>query len=128
MGKKRKPKLSPEEIMERIIDREQLQERKENILKPKEEEKPKEEVKEVKKEVKWFEKPMTKDKFKVIEHTDNKWYAQYEGWKTNVWIGGYDTEKDVNDVIKSYIKETKKPPMYRNITNVHSVLLDIEKG
>ena len=73
----------------------------------------------------WFEKPMTKDKFKVIEHTDNKWYAQYEGWKTNVWIGGYDTEKDVNDVIKSYIKETKKPPMYRNITNVHSVLLDM---
>jgi hypothetical protein len=71
---------------------------------------------------------MTKDKFKVIEHTDNKWYAQYEGWKTNVWIGGYDTEKDVNDVIKSYIKETKKPPMYRNITNVHSVLLEIEKG
>ena len=29
--------------------------------------------------------------------------------------------------IKSYVKETKKPPMYRNITNVHSVLLEIEK-
>ena len=50
MAKKRKPKLSPEEIMERIIDKDSLKERKENILKPKEEEKPKEEVKEVKSE------------------------------------------------------------------------------
>ena len=128
MAKKKKPKLSPEEIMEKIIDREQLQERKENLLKPKEEKTNDVKVEETKKELKWFQTPMTKDKFTIIEHTDKKWYAQYEGWKSNIWIGGYETEKEVNDVIKSYIKETKKPPMYRNITNVHSILLEIEKG
>ena len=31
MAKKRKPKLSPEEIMARIIDTEQLKERKESV-------------------------------------------------------------------------------------------------
>lgn len=129
MAKKRRPKLSPEEIMERIIDREQLKERKENGSKQiVNEELPKNELKEETKELKWFQKPMLKEKFTIIEHTDKKWYAQYEGWKSNIWIGGYDSEKEVNDVIKSYIKETKKPPMNRNIINVHSVIMEIEKG
>lgn len=127
MTKKRKPKLSPEEIMERIIDKDSLKERKENILKPKEEETTKEEVKkEEKKELKWFEKPMTKDKFTVKE-LNGKYYAQYEGWKQNVWIGAYESEKEVEDVIKMYVKETKKKQIDRNIKNVHSVILDIKK-
>ena len=123
MAKKRKPKLSPEEIMDRIIDKEQLKERKENVKQTiKEETKTEEPKQETKKELKWFEKPMTKDKF-ITKEINGKFYAQYEGWKQNVWIGEYETEKELDDVIKMYVKETKKPPMYRNITNVHSVLL-----
>ena len=40
MAKKRKPKLSPEEIMERIIDKEQLKERKESVKQVVKEEEP----------------------------------------------------------------------------------------
>ena len=125
MAKKRKPKLTPEEIMARIIDHDKLKERKESVKQTVKEEEPKiEPKKEIKKELKWFEKPMTKDKFTIKEH-NGSYYAQYEGWKENVWIGAYETEKDVEDVIKMYVKETKKNPIDRNIKNVHSVILDI---
>ena len=120
MVKKRKPKLSPEEIMERIIDKEQLKERKESVKQVKEEPK---EV-ETKKELKWFEKPMSKDKF-IVKEIDGKFFAQYEGWKESVWIGAYETEKEVEDVIKMYVKETKKNPIERILKNVHSIIMDI---
>lgn len=126
MGKrKRKPKLSPEEIMARIINTEQLKERKEvskqNI---KENNKEKEIKVEEIKELKWFEKPMVKDKF-IIKEIDNKFYAQYEGWKPNIWIGAYNSEQELLDVIKMYIKETKKKPIDRNMRNIHSIIIDI---
>lgn len=124
MGKrKRKPKLSPEEIMARIINTEQLKERKEvskqNI---KENNKEKEIKVEEIKELKWFEKPMLKSKF-IIKEIDNKFYAQYEGWKPNIWIGAYNSEQELLDIIKMYIKETKKKPIDRNMKNIHSIIL-----
>lgn len=123
MAKKRKPKLSPEEIMARIIDTEQLQERKESVKSiPKIEEK--ETDKEEIKELKWFQKPMLKTKF-IIKEINGKFYAQYEGWKSNIWIGSYDTEKELNDVINMYVKETKKKPINRNMKNIHSIIIDI---
>ena len=123
MAKKRKPKLSPEEIMARIIDAEQLKERKEtvkSIPNIEEKETDKEEIK----ELKWFQKPMLKTKF-TIKEINGKFYAQYEGWKSNIWIGSYDTEKELNDVINMYVKETKKKPIHRNMKNIHSVIIDI---
>lgn len=124
MAKKRKPKLSPEEIMERIIDKEQLKERKENVKQVVKEEPKDVEIKnESKKELKWFEKPMTKDKF-IIKEIDGKFFAQYEGWGESVWIGAYDSEKEMEDVIKMYVKETKKNPIDRILKNVHSVILN----
>lgn len=120
MAKKRKPKLSPEEIMARIIDEEQLKERKESSKSSSKKIKT-EEIKEENKELKWHQKPMKKEKFKVQE-IDNKFFAQYDEWKENIWIGPYDTEKDVNDVINMYVKETKKKPINRIMKNIHSIL------
>lgn len=69
---------------------------------------------------------MKKTLFKT-EKYKGKFYGQYEGWSENTWIGPYDTEKQLNDVIKSYIEETKKPVMERNIKNVHSIVLKIKE-
>lgn len=123
MGKKKK--LTTEEIMERIIDTDILEKRKSVSKNNKEEKNTIIEVNKNKIEVekKWFQKPMVKDKFFVKEH-NNKWYARYEDWKENIWIGAYDSEKELLDVIKSYIKETKKPPIDRNIKNIHSILIN----
>ena len=125
MAKKRKKKLTTAEIMEKIIDKEQLSERKKNLLNE-EEKKPSLKIIEIidNKEKKWFEIPMKKEKFIIKEH-ENKFYAQYEGWKSNIWIGAYNTKEEIDEVIKSYVKETKKKPIDRNIKNIHSILIDL---
>lgn len=120
---KAKKKLTSSEIMERVIDVEELEKRKQSLIK--EEAFPKEEVVTIK-EKRWWELPMKKTLFKT-EKYKGKFYGQYEGWSENVWIGPYDTEKQLNDVIKSYVEETKKPVMERNIKNVHSIVLKIKE-
>jgi hypothetical protein len=114
---KAKKKLTSSEIMERVIDVEELEKRKQSLIK--------EEVLTIK-EKRWWELPMKKTLFKT-EKYKGKFYGQYEGWSENVWIGPYDTEKQLNDVIKSYVEETKKPVMERNIKNVHSIVLKIKE-
>lgn len=113
---KTKKKLTSSEIMERVIDVEELEKRKQTLIK---------EVVTIK-EKRWWELPMKKTLFKT-EKYKGKFYGQYEGWSENVWIGPYDTEKQLNDVIKSYVEETKKPVMDRNIENVHSIVLKIKE-
>jgi len=120
---KAKKKLTSSEIMERVIDVEELEKRKQNLVK--EEPVSKEETV-IEKEKQWWQLPMKKALFKTKKH-EGKFYGQYEGWSENVWIGPYDTEKRLNDVIKSYVEETKKPVMDRNIKNVHSILLNIKE-
>lgn len=114
---KTKKKLTSSEIMEQVIDVEELEKRKQTLIK--------EEVVTIK-EKRWWELPMKKTLFKT-EKYKGKFYGQYEGWSENVWIGPYDTEKQLNDVIKSYVEETKKPVMDRNIENVHSIVLKIKE-
>lgn len=120
---KTKKKLTSSEIMERVIDVEELEKRKQTLIK--EEAFSKEEVVTIK-EKQWWQLPMKKTLFKTKKH-EGKFYGQYEGWNECVWIGPYDTEKQLNDVIKSYVEETKKPPMDRDIKNIHSVVLKIKE-
>lgn len=122
----KKKKLTTEEIMERIIDIDSLEKRKTTSKNKKEVSEFKIEIKknDIKVEKKWFQKPMIKENFEIKEY-ENKWFARYNEWKEHIWIGAYESEKELIDVVKSYIKETKKPPMERNIKNIHSILIDI---
>lgn len=124
MAKKKKQKLTTAEIMKIIIDEDLLKERKETaasaitkstivkeekfIIKPK-----------------WFETQIKKSDF-IIKEYENKFYARHNEWKNNIWIGAYDSEKELNDVINSYVKETKKKPMDRNIKGIKSILIDFD--
>ena len=129
MAKKvEKKKKTIKEIMANIIDEESLNKRKKEIIEKNDEKiielnenRSKVEIIEDKK---WWELPMEKEKFKCKSH-EGKYYAQYEGWNKNLWIGPYETKKDLNNVIKSYIEETKKNVLERNIQNIHSILLDM---
>jgi hypothetical protein len=124
MAKKKKQKLTTAEIMKIIIDEDLLKERKETaasaitkstiikeekfIIKPK-----------------WFETQIKKSDF-IIKEYENKFYARHNEWKNNIWIGAYDSEKELNDVINSYVKETKKKPMDRNIKGIKSILIEFD--
>lgn len=120
---KKKKKLSTAEIMKAIIDEDLLSERRE-ISAPKQKIEVIEEVVEEKKEYKWFEIPIKKSDFIIKEH-DSKFYARHKEWKKNIWIGAYESEKEVEDVIKSYVKETKKSSIDRKLINVHSILIEL---
>ena len=76
-------------------------------------------------EKKWFEKEITADCFIKRSDKKGKYYAQHKEWKQNIWIGAYDTEKELDKVLKDYITSSKKPPMARLIVkNLHSILMD----
>lgn len=117
--KKKVEKLSTKQIMSLIVDENLLAEKREQSKK----EKPKETVEqETKQKEKWWEN-LSKSDFIKKEH-DGRFYARHKSWKNNIWIGAYSSEKEVDSVINSYIREIKKPPMYRNIKNVHSICSD----
>lgn len=123
VSKTKKKKLTGSEIMERVIDVEALEKRKQVIVK---EEPIIENEVITTKEKQWWELPMKKSLFKTQKYED-KYYGQYDAWKNDVWIGPYDTEKELNDVIKSYVEETKKPQKDRDIKNIHSIILKIKE-
>ena len=121
MAKKKKQKLTTAEIMKIIIDEDLLKERKETAASAI----TKTTIVNEKFEIipKWFEIPIKKSDFIIKEH-ENKFYAKHNKWKNNIWIGAYDSEKELNDVINSYVKETKKKPIDRNIKGIKTILIE----
>ena len=79
-------------------------------------------------EPKWFEKSMEDGAFEEREGKDGKIYGRYNEWKDTIWIGPYKTSEELDKVIQSYLKETKKPfGKRKEIKNVHSIIIDDEK-
>jgi hypothetical protein len=79
-------------------------------------------------EPKWFEKSMEDGAFEEREGKDGKIYGRYNEWKDTIWIGPYKTSEELDKVIQSYLKETKKPfGKRKEIKNVHSIIIEDEK-
>lgn len=80
-----------------------------------------------KKEPKWYEKCMDEGIFEQRTGKDDKIYGHYNEWKETVWIGPYKDEDELNKVIASYTKETKKPfGKRKEIKNIHSIIVEKE--
>ena len=72
--------------------------------------------------VQWWEKELKIDEF-VTKENNGKWFGHYSVWKKNIWIGPYESEQEVNKVIKDYVRESKKPIGSRILKNIHSIIL-----
>lgn len=122
----KKKKLTTEQIMEAIIDKDMLEERK-NAASSKSKTTVVIETKvddSVEKEpLKWFELPIQKSDFKT-KTIDKQHYAQHKEWNKRVWIGPYDSKKELDKVILLYVDEMKKNVLERNLYNVHSVIIE----
>lgn len=121
--KKKIPKTDPKKLMALVVDESLLESRKNNENKDS-----KKEVETIKEEPrnvynKWDN--IQKSDF-VKKEVDGNFYAQHKEWKKNIWIGPYPTEKELDKVINSYVIETKKDILHRDIKNIHSVLIDFE--
>ncbi len=76
------------------------------------------------KELKWYQKQISKEQFEIKKDKSNKYFAHHAAWKSTTWIGPYDTEEEVNAVIASYESTTKKPFGKRKaLKNVHSIIM-----
>jgi hypothetical protein len=120
----KKEKVSAKELMDSVIDLDLLEKRKERSNKSK---KNVEEVIEEKKvELKWFQKPMVKDNFSIVEK-GNKYYLHYSEWGDKVHIGPYEDKSIIDLIIEMYIKETKKTNILKRRFKteiIHSLLLE----
>lgn len=116
--KKKIPKTDPKKLMALVVDEKLLEDRK----KVEDKEKPTEK-KDVKKTSynKWDN--LKKEDF-ITKVVGGRYYGRHKEWSTKIWIGPYKTENELDKVINSYVKETKKDVLYRNIKNVHSVIMD----
>lgn len=122
--KKGKPKIPTKELMDKIVDKLELERRKEKNISTSKESSIVEENNDGDIEKKWWQLPINKKDF-IKKNIDNKYYGHHKDWKEHIWIGAYDSEKELDKVIKSYVDETKKPPMYRKIENIHSIIIEI---
>lgn len=121
--KKKIPKTDPKKLMALVVDESLLENRKKNENKDskREDKQSKEEPKTVYN--KWDN--IQKSDF-IKKEVDGNFYGQHKEWKKNIWIGPYRTEKELDKVINSYVTETKKDILHRDIKNIHSVLMGIE--
>lgn len=112
-GRKKKQKLSAKELLEAVVDKEALKANADK--KAKQEEQKSVEIKSSSDENKesssfdepWFIKDFKKYKF------DNKFYAQHKSWHDEVFVGPYDTKKELENIIIQYEEESLKPILER---------------
>lgn len=124
--KAKKDRKTAKELMAMVVNEELLKAKKEesgNKTTQQKTEKPVEE--EIKKEKKWYEKPILEKDF-IYKQVDGEFYAQHKEWNKHVWIGGYPNEYEAKQIVKDYCKECKKDILNRNIQNIHSVIFGEE--
>lgn len=76
----------------------------------------------------WYKRPIFRDEFIVKKGKDNKYYLKHNEWKPNIWVGTYDTIKECNEIIDSYVnKSLKQNDNLKLDSRIHSVIIDNEK-
>lgn len=77
----------------------------------------------------WYMKPIFKSDFISRKAKDGKYYVRHKEWAKEIWIGGYDTIKDVDKIIDSYVKQSSIAPLNRITSSdeIHSVYISNEK-
>ena len=77
------------------------------------------------KKLPWYRRPISKEAFTTRKGKDKKLYVHHCEWSEHVWIGPYDTTKDVDCIIDSYVTESLRTPLDKKQTNlIHSVFVD----
>lgn len=124
--KVKKKKQTPSEVLAAIIDKDLLNKRKEKINKQENKVKIEDNINETNKKLKWYEKPIFKEDF-ITKEYNGKFYTKHKEWANNVWIGAYDNIEIVNEIILSYVKNSKKSILKRKLDDrIHSILIDIK--
>ena len=120
MARRKKVKLSAKELTEAVVDKEALKANSEKKAKQKEENV--EQIKQDKENDSFNDIWLVKD-FKKYKY-ENEFYAHYKGWHEDVFIGRYETKKELEDVIQQYEVESAKPVLERKFKHhIKSIII-----
>ena len=77
------------------------------------------------KKLPWFRRPIEKTAFSSREGRDGKLYVHHCEWSDHVWIGPYETKKDVDGIIQAYVDASLKSPLDKApFSPIHSVWVE----
>lgn len=77
------------------------------------------------KKLPWYRRPLIKEEFITRKGKDNKFYVQHNEWHRTIWVGPYNTSKDAEDIIESYLDESQKAPLDKKLdSKIHSVQIE----
>lgn len=125
--KKGKKKESVKEIMDAIIDKEALEERR-RLAMPKKRSEVVKNTEDKPKSVPWYKQPISDADFIRAESPDKKTYARHKAWKESVWIGPYESKASLESVITEYIRNAKRNVLKRkSVKGLHSAVLSAEE-
>ena len=125
--KKDKKKESVKEIMDAIIDKEALEERR-RLAMPKKRSEVAKNTEDKPKSVPWYKQPISDADFIKAESPDKKAYARHKAWKKSVWIGPYESKASLESVITEYVRNAKRNVLKRkSVKGLHSAVLSAEE-
>ena len=125
--KKVKKKESVKEIMDAIIDKEALEERR-RLAMPKKRSEVVKNTEDKPKSVPWYKQPISDADFIKAESPDKKTYARHKAWKESVWIGPYESKASLESVITEYVRNAKRNVLKRkSVKGLHSAVLSAEE-
>ena len=125
--KKTKKKESVKEIMDAIIDKEALEERR-RLAMPKKRSEVAKNTEDKPKSVPWYKQPISDADFIRAESPDKKAYARHKAWKESVWIGPYESKASLESVITEYVRNAKRNVLKRkSVKGLHSAVLSAEE-
>lgn len=75
----------------------------------------------------WYRRQLTRDEFIHKKAKDGKFYVQHNEWHRTIWIGPYKDKDEAEEIITSYLEESKKSHLDRKIdSKVHSLKIEDE--
>lgn len=78
----------------------------------------------------WYKRPIERDAFTFRKAKDGNYYIRHMEWAEPIWIGPYQTMKDVDGIINSYVEKSFSTPLNKisGSKEIHSVYVsDVNK-
>ena len=73
----------------------------------------------------WYKRELLPIEFTHKKAKNGKFYIRHDEWSPNIWIGPYETESDVNEIVQSYVSASLTTGLSKNLdSRVHSLIID----
>lgn len=75
----------------------------------------------------WYKRPIERSAFLSRKAKNGEYYIKHNEWSQHIWIGPYNTMKEVNDIIDSYIETSSVKPLDKVTSKenkIHSVCIE----